>query len=56
MENARVTHCGKEIKLDGRRIADAVDEATAHIIVILLEYAGTKIPPEYQPKIEEFFA
>jgi hypothetical protein len=59
MSDERITCAGKEILLDGRHIADAVDENTAEIIAIVLTYAGLpsqSIPTSAAHRIEDFFA
>jgi hypothetical protein len=57
MSNQRLTVCGKQIKLDGQHLADAVSEEAAQVIAISLNTTG----PFYttiseQRRLEEFFA
>lgn len=39
-EDCRITVCGKEIKLDGERIADCRDEETAYVMALMLAEGG----------------
>ena len=38
-DEPRVTHCGKQIMLDGHHLADAVSPEAAEVIAICVNYA-----------------
>ena len=52
----RVTTHGKQIKLDGRHLADAISEEAAQALATALEYAGPNIPREREQPIKDLLA
>jgi hypothetical protein len=59
MSDERITRCGKEILLDGRHLADAVDDGAAEVITLALTYYGAprhNVPHRAERLIEEFFS
>ncbi len=55
MEEPRVTRCGKQIKLDGDHLADAVSDEAAQVIVDALTWIGTEPLGEAHDRLMKFF-
>jgi len=60
MSDLRVTAHGKQLKLDGRHLADCISDEAAEAIAIVLNYGAipnwTDLDSNERGKIEEFFA
>ena len=59
MDEDRVTFHGKQVKLDGRHLCDAVDERAAEVIALALTYGGLsdyRFPNRAQRLLKDFFA
>jgi len=60
-DDLRVTCHGKQLKLDGRHLADCVSDQAAEAIAICLNYGAfepcrTDLDSTERGKVEEFFA
>lgn len=58
-DTQRVTACGKQVKLDGEHLADAISPEAAAVIAICCNRAG--LPPDRWPhdervRVANFFA
>lgn len=59
MSDERIKSSGKEVLMDGRHLADAVDEGAAEAIALALTFAGlpsSRIPNRAQRRLEEFLS
>lgn len=58
MDEQRITASGKQLMMDGRHLADCIDDRAAVVIAICLNCGrlDSRLPQESRSLVEEFFA